>query len=96
MTVSLTNPPRLINRQSSLWDAFANINVTSEHAMTDSLRSFLEMNLHVVFSKKKDEEEEEGSMLPFSLGIIDPRLSDHPTTSILFDYLNITDVCFES
>ena len=42
--------------------------------MTDSLRSFLEMNLHVVFSKKKDEEEEEGSILPFSLGIIDSRL----------------------
>jgi len=96
MTVSLTNPPPSHKSTVTSLDAFANINVTSEHAMTDSLRSFLEMNLHVVFSKKKDEEEEEGSILPFSLGIIDSRLSDHPTTSILFDYLNITDVCFES
>jgi len=57
---------------SSAEDALANINAISEHAMTDSLRSFLEMNLPAVSSKKK---KKEGSVPPFSLGIIDPGLA---------------------
>lgn len=53
-------------------DALENINAISEHAMTDSLKSFLEMNLPSVSSKKK---KKEGSVAQFSLGVIDSGLA---------------------
>jgi len=52
-------------------DALENINAISEHAMTESLKSFLEMNLPRVSSKKK----KEGSVSQFSLGVIDSGLA---------------------
>jgi len=52
-------------------DALENINAISEHAMTSSLKSFLEMNLPAVSSKKK----KEGVVNVFSLGVIDPGLA---------------------
>jgi nucleolar protein 56 len=50
-------------------DALENINAISEHAMTDSLKSFLEMNLPKVSSKKKNKESS------FTLGVIDSGLA---------------------
>jgi len=55
-------------------DALANINAISEHAMTDSLKSFLEMNLPSV-SSKKVKKKKEGSVGVFSLGVIDAGLA---------------------
>jgi len=51
-------------------DALENANAISEHAMTDSLKAFLEMNLPKVSTKKK-----EGKAAAFSLGIVDPGLA---------------------
>lgn len=56
---------------ASAEDALENINAISEHAMTDTLKSFLEMNLPKVSSKKK----KEGSVSKFSLGVIDAGLA---------------------
>jgi len=56
---------------SSAADALENINAISEHAMTESLKSFLEMNLPSVSSKKK----KEGSVSNFSLGVMDSGLA---------------------
>jgi len=57
---------------SSAEDALENINAISEHAMTDSLKSFLEMNLPRVSSKKK----KEGKAAAFSVGVIDTGLAN--------------------
>jgi len=51
-------------------DALENANAISEHAMTDSLKAFLEMNLPKISKKKK-----EGKAAAFSLGIVDPSLA---------------------
>lgn len=56
---------------TSAEDALENINAISEHAMTSSLKSFLEMNLPKISSKKK----KEGASTPFTLGIIDSALA---------------------
>ena len=56
---------------ASAEDALENINAVSEHAMTDSLKNFLEMNLPKVGKKKK-----EGKAAPFSLGVIDSGLAN--------------------
>jgi nucleolar protein 56 len=56
---------------SSAEDALENANAISEHAMTDSLKSFLEMNLPKSSSKKK----KEGKASPFVLGVIDTGLA---------------------
>ncbi len=55
---------------ASAEDALENANAISEHAMTDSLKSFLEMNLPKSSSKKK-----EGQASPFVLGVIDSGLA---------------------
>jgi len=57
---------------TSAEEALENINAISEHAMTDALKSFLEMNLPSVSSKKK---KKEGSVAKFALGIIDGALA---------------------
>jgi nucleolar protein 56 len=57
---------------TSAEDALENINAISEHAMTDSLKSFLEMNLPRVSSKKK----KEGKAAAFSVGVIDTGLAN--------------------
>ena len=54
---------------SSAEDALENVNAISEHAMTASLKNFLEMNLPK--SKKK----KEGKASAFSLGVIDSGLA---------------------
>jgi len=51
-------------------DALTNINAISEHAMTSSLKTFLEMNLPKVSKKKK-----EGKPSSFTLGVIDAGLA---------------------
>jgi len=51
-------------------DALENANAISEHSMTDSLKTFLEMNLPKISKKKK-----EGKAASFSLGIVDPGLA---------------------
>lgn len=56
---------------SSAEDALENANAISEHDMTDSLKSFLEMNLPKSSSKKK----KEGKASPFVLGVIDSGLA---------------------
>lgn len=56
---------------ASAEDALENANAISEHAMTDSLKSFLEMNLPKSSSKKK----KEGKSSTFVLGVIDPGLA---------------------
>jgi nucleolar protein 56 len=56
---------------ASAEDALENTNAISEHAMTDSLKNFLEMNLPKVGKKKK-----EGKAAPFSLGVIDSGLAN--------------------
>mmetsp|Transcript_30633 Transcript_30633/g.35186 ORF Transcript_30633/g.35186 Transcript_30633/m.35186 type:complete len:570 (-) Transcript_30633:151-1860(-) len=56
---------------ASAEDALENANAISEHAMTDALKSFLEMNLPKSSSKKK----KEGKAAPFVLGIIDSGLA---------------------
>jgi nucleolar protein 56 len=56
---------------ASAEDALENINAVSEHAMTDSLKNFLEMNLPKVGKKKK-----EGKAAPFALGVIDSGLAN--------------------
>lgn len=56
---------------ASAEDALENANAISEHAMTDSLKNFLEMNLPKVGKKKK-----EGKAAPFTLGIIDSGLAN--------------------
>jgi nucleolar protein 56 len=56
---------------ASAEDALENTNAISEHAMTDSLKNFLEMNLPKVGKKKK-----EGKAAPFSLGVIDTGLAN--------------------
>lgn len=56
---------------ASAEDALENTNAISEHAMTDSLRNFLEMNLPKVGKKKK-----EGKAAAFSLGVIDSGLAN--------------------
>lgn len=55
---------------ASAEDALENANAISEHAMTDSLKSFLEMNLPKSSSKKK-----EGQAASFALGVIDGGLA---------------------
>ena len=55
---------------ASAEDALENANAISEHAMTDSLKSFLEMNLPKSSSKKK-----EGKASSFVLGVIDAGLA---------------------
>ena len=72
MTISLTTSLFHKSTISSL-DALANINITIEHTMTNSLRLLLEMSMYMVSSKKK-KKEEEGSMPSLLLGIIDLRL----------------------
>lgn len=57
---------------SSAEDALENANAVSEHAMTDSLKSFLEMNLPKSSSKKK---KQEGKAANFVLGVIDSGLA---------------------
>jgi nucleolar protein 56 len=52
---------------SSAEDALENANAISEHAMTDSLKAFLEMNLPKVSSKKSSK---------FTLGVIDSGLGN--------------------
>jgi nucleolar protein 56 len=56
---------------ASAEDALENANAISEHAMTDSLKSFLEMNLPKTSSKKK----KEGKAAAFVLGVIDSGLA---------------------
>lgn len=56
---------------SSAEDALENANAISEHAMTDSLKTFLEMNLPKSGKKKK-----EGKAAPFTLGVIDSGLGN--------------------
>lgn len=56
---------------ASAEEALENANAISEHAMTDSLKIFLEMNLPKVSKKKK-----EGKATPFSLGVIDSGLAN--------------------
>lgn len=56
---------------ASAEDALENANAISEHAMTDSLKTFLEMNLPKVSKKKK-----EGKIAPFCLGIIESGLAN--------------------
>lgn len=56
---------------ASAEDALENANAISEHAMTASLQTFLEMNLPKVGKKKK-----EGKAAPFSLGVIDSGLAN--------------------
>jgi len=56
---------------ASAEDALENANAISEHAMTDSLKSFLEMNLPKSSSKKK----QEGKTSAFVLGVIDGGLA---------------------
>lgn len=56
---------------ASAEDALENANAISEHAMTDSLKSFLEMNLPKSSSKKK----KEGKASSFVLGVIDSGLA---------------------
>lgn len=51
-------------------DALANANAISEHAMTDSLRTFLELNLPQVSAKKKKK-----SSQTFRLGVLDSTLA---------------------
>jgi len=53
----------------SAQDALENANAISEHAMTDTLRNFLEMNLPKIKKKK------EGKAAPFALGVVDPALA---------------------
>ena len=53
----------------SAQDALENANAVSEHAMTDTLRIFLEMNLPKIKKKK------EGKAAPFALGVVDPALA---------------------
>lgn len=55
---------------ASAEDALENANAISEHAMTDSLKSFLEMNLPKSSKKKK-----EGKASSFVLGVIDGGLA---------------------
>jgi nucleolar protein 56 len=55
---------------ASAEDALENANAISEHAMTDSLKSFLEMNLPKSSKKKK-----EGKASAFVLGVIDSGLA---------------------
>ena len=56
---------------ASAEDALENANAISEHAMTDSLKYFLEMNLPKASSKKK----KEGQASAFVLGVIDSELA---------------------
>lgn len=56
---------------ASAEDALENANAISEHAMTDALKTFLEMNLPKVSKKKK-----EGKAASFSLGVIDSGLAN--------------------
>ena len=53
----------------SAQDALENANAISEHACTDTLRNFLEMNLPKIKKKK------EGKSAPFALGIVDAGLA---------------------
>jgi len=53
----------------SAQDALENANAISEHACTDTLRNFLEMNLPKIKKKK------EGKSAPFALGVVDPGLA---------------------
>eukprot|EP00551_Chaetoceros_affinis_P012491 CAMPEP_0203677868 /NCGR_PEP_ID=MMETSP0090-20130426/29861_1 /ASSEMBLY_ACC=CAM_ASM_001088 /TAXON_ID=426623 /ORGANISM="Chaetoceros affinis, Strain CCMP159" /LENGTH=570 /DNA_ID=CAMNT_0050544899 /DNA_START=168 /DNA_END=1880 /DNA_ORIENTATION=+ len=56
---------------ASAEDALVNANAISEHAMTDSLKSFLEMNLPKSSSKSK----KEGQAAQFVLGVMDSGLA---------------------
>lgn len=56
---------------ASAEDALENANAISEHAMTDALKTFLEMNLPKVGKKKK-----EGKAADFSLGVLDSALAN--------------------
>lgn len=56
---------------TSAEDALENINAISEHAMTDTLKNFLEMNLPKVGKSRK-----EGKAAAFSLGVIDSGLAN--------------------
>ena len=56
---------------ASAEDALININAVSEHACTDGLHDFLEMNLPKIGKKAK----KEGKASEFSLGVIDPALA---------------------
>jgi len=53
----------------SALEALENVNAVSEHAMTDTLRGFLEMNLPKIKKRK------EGKAPAFSLGVIDAGLA---------------------
>ena len=55
----------------SAQDSLANANAISEHAMSDTLRNFLEMNLPKISKKAK----KEGKAASFALGIVDPALA---------------------
>lgn len=77
---------------ASAEDALENANAISEHAMTDSLKNFLEMNLPKVGKKKK-----EGKAAAFSLGVIDSGLANAisegiPGISVRSDDL-VREVC---
>lgn len=77
---------------ASAEDALENANAISEHAMTDSLKNFLEMNLPKVGKKKK-----EGKAAAFSLGVIDSGLANAisegiPGISVRSDEL-VREVC---
>mmetsp|Transcript_16464 Transcript_16464/g.35634 ORF Transcript_16464/g.35634 Transcript_16464/m.35634 type:complete len:550 (-) Transcript_16464:128-1777(-) len=56
---------------ASAEDALASINAVSEHACTDGLHDFLEMNLPKISKKAK----KEGKAPEFALGVIDPALA---------------------
>lgn len=56
---------------ASAEDALENINAVSEHACTDGLHDFLEMNLPKISKKAK----KEGKAPEFALGVIDPALA---------------------
>eukprot|EP00804_Cyclotella_cryptica_P011227 CCRYP_007726-RA/>CCRYP_007726-RA protein AED:0.26 eAED:0.26 QI:567/1/1/1/1/1/3/172/549 len=56
---------------ASAEDALVNINAVSEHACTDGLHDFLEMNLPKISKKAK----KEGKSPEFALGVIDPALA---------------------
>lgn len=61
----------------SAQDALANANAISEHAMTDGLKSFLEMNLPKSKKKKR-----EGKAAHFALGVVDSGLATAISTGL--------------
>ena len=74
---------------ASAEDALENANAISEHAMTESLKNFLEMNLPK--SKKK----KEGKASAFSLGVIDSGLATAISEGIAYISVRSDDVVRE-